>query len=175
MMTKSQPLAWGAHVTPEFIRRLYRLCDELGWTEDHASWLMACMAFETGRSFSPSKRNPQSSATGLIQFMAATAKGLGTTTHALARLSAVAQLAYVQRYFSANAKRITSLEDLYMAILWPRGIGKHLEYVLWRTGARAYFVNRGLDKNRDGKVTKREAVAKVRALLADGLKPGNVY
>lgn len=174
-MTPTKPLPWGARVSPEFRARVYRLCDNLGWSEDHAAWLMSCMAFESGRTFSPSVRNPASSATGLIQFMAATARGLGTTTAALARMSAVEQLGYVERYFRPYAARIRSLEDMYMAILWPRGIGQILEYVLWKTGTRAYAVNRGLDANRDGRVTKREAAAKVRAMLDEGYSMRNVY
>ena len=174
-MTPTKPLPWGARVSPEFRARVYRLCDNLGWSENHAAWLMACMAFESGRTFSPSVRNPSSSATGLIQFMAATARGLGTTTAALARMSAVEQLGYVERYFRPYAGRIRSLEDMYMAILWPRGIGQVLEYVLWKTGTRTYAVNRGLDANRDGKVTKREAAAKVRAMLDEGYLKANVW
>lgn len=174
-MTPTKPLPWGARVSADFRARVYRLCSNLGWNEDHAAWLMACMAFETGRTFSPSVRNPSSSATGLIQFMAATARGLGTTTKALARMSAVEQLGYVERYFRPHAGRIRSLEDMYMAILWPRGIGQVLEYVLWKTGTRTYAVNRGLDANRDGKVTKREAASKVRAMLDEGYLKANVW
>lgn len=171
----TKPLAWGARVSADFRERVYALCAALGWSEDHASWLMACMAFETGQTFSPSVRNPASSATGLIQFMAATARGLGTTTTRLARMSAVEQLAYVEAYFRPTARRIRSLEDLYLAILWPKGVGQALEYVLWKTGTRAYWVNRGLDRNRDGQVTKAEAAAKVREQLLIGLLPGRVW
>lgn len=46
-----------------------------------------------------------SGATGLIQFMPATAQGMGTTTAALAAMSAVQQLDYVQRYFKPYAAR----------------------------------------------------------------------
>ena len=166
-------IAWGAKVSPEFKLRVFLLCDNLGWTAAHANWLMACMAFETGRTFSPRVRNPGSSATGLVQFMDATARGMGTTTAKLANMNAVEQLGWVERYFRPNASRIKSLEDMYMAILWPRGVGQALEYVLWKTGTRAYVVNRGLDKNRDGKVTKREAAAKVREQLEIGLQMGN--
>jgi hypothetical protein len=174
-MQSTRALAWGAQVTPAFRRRLYQLVSNLGWKEAQASELMAVMAFETGRTFSPSVSNPLSSATGLIQFMAATARGLGTSTQALARMSAVEQLDWVEKYFRPNAARIHTLEDLYMAVLWPRGIGKLLEYSLWKTGTRAYAVNKGLDANRDGRVTKREAAAAVRRQLKDGLQPGNVW
>lgn len=168
-------LSWGARVSPAFRTKVFSICRDLGWGSDHPDWLMACMAFETGREFRSNTRNPASSATGLIQFMAATARGLGTTTRKLAAMSEVDQLDYVKRYFQPYASRIHSLEDMYMAILWPRGVGQIAEYVLWKTGTRAYAVNRALDKNRDGRVTKREAANKVRAQLETGMRDPNVW
>ena len=138
------------------------------------SWLMACMAFETRRTFSPSVRNPNSSATGLIQFMAATAVNLNTTTAALAKMSAVEQLDYVGRYFQPFAGRIKSLSDCYMCILWPSAVGKPDSAVIFASGSNAYLVNKGLDLNKDGAVTKGECAAKVTAMLAEGLLPQNV-
>lgn len=173
-MKQTKPLPWGMKVSLDFKQKLFNMCERLKWTEDHAGWLMACMAFETGRTFSPSVRNPASSATGLIQFMEATARGMGTSTKELARMSATKQLDYVERYFKANAHKINSLEDMYMAILWPKGISQTLEYVLWKTGTRQYAVNRGLDKNRDGRVTKLEAASKVKELYYEGLLIKNV-
>lgn len=174
-MIPTQPLAWGARVSAQFRARVYALCDNLDWTEEHASWLMAVMAFETGRRFRSDTRNPVSSATGLIQFMAATALGMGTTTKKLAAMSEVEQLGWVERYFRPNARRIRSLDDMYMAVLWPSGIGQALEYVLWKTGTRAYAVNRGLDSNRDGRVSKREAASKVREQLGAGYRSENAW
>lgn len=175
-MTPEQiTLAWGAKVPHAFRAKVFTICRDLGWGDEHPSWLMACMAFETGRQFRSDTRNPHSSATGLIQFMAATARGLGTTTLKLAAMREVDQLDYVRRYFQPYAHRIHSLEDMYMAILWPRGVGQIIEYVLWKTGTRAYAVNRGLDANRDGRVTKREAAKKVRAQLVAGMRYPNVW
>ncbi len=172
-MRQTKPLAWGRQVSPGFRERLFQLCENLGWSEDQASDLMAIIAFETGRMFSPSVRNPRSSATGLIQFMAATAKALGTSTKALAAMTPEGQLDYVERYFRPHASRIKTLEDMYMTVLWPRAVGRTLEYVLWKTGTRAFAVNRGLDLNRDGRVTKREAAAKVREQREVGLGKGH--
>ncbi len=174
-MTPTQPLAWGAVVSPAFRARVYTLCDRLGWTEDHASWLMACIAFETGRTFSPSVRNPRSTATGLIQFMAGTARALGTSITALSRMDAVEQLAWVEKYFQAQADRIHTLDDLYLAILWPAAVGKPASHLLWPIGVPAYAANRGLDANRDARITKGEAAAKPRALLAEGLRRPYVW
>lgn len=174
-MDQTIPLCWGARVSTQFRLRLFRLCDELGWSERHASWLMACMAFETGRSFSPAQRNfGGSGAVGLIQFMATTARRLGTTTAALARMSAVEQLGFVERYFRPYAARVEGLEDMYLAILWPAAVGKPSGHVLWRRGTPTYAANRGLDLNRNGAVTKQEAAAKARELYAEGMLAGNV-
>jgi hypothetical protein len=107
--------------------------------------------------------------------MDSTARGLGTTTAALAKLTAVGQLNWVERYFMTNAHRINGLDDMYMAILWPKAVGKAPDHVLWRKGLPAYVANRGLDLNRDGAVTKREASAKVRLLHAEGMLPNNVW
>lgn len=154
-------LCWGQKVTPEFRNRLLQLCRKHGWTNDHANWLMAAMAFESGETFSPSIKNAAGSgATGLIQFMPSTAKGLGTTTSDLAKMSAVGQLFYVEQYFKPYAKRIASLPDMYMAILLPKYIGQPDSSVLF-SGGIAYRQNSGLDTNKDGLVTKLEASAKV--------------
>jgi hypothetical protein len=173
-MIQTLPLAWGKRVDQPFRDRVYRLCAELSWTEEHASWAMACMALETGRTFSPSIKSPVSSATGLIQFMRKTAAYLGTSTVALAKMSAVQQLDYVQRYFAPHAPRIRSLEDMYMAIIWPAAIGKPIDQVLWPRGTAQYKANKGLDRNGNGYVTKREAAQVVRDHLAEGMRPGNV-
>ena len=175
MTIPTQPLAWGARVSPAFRDRVYQIVQNFGWPESRASDLMAVMAFETGRSFAPNKRNPHSTATGLIQFMAATAKYLGTSTTALGRLTAEGQLYYVERYLQPFAPRINDIEDLYMAVLWPAAVGKPSDSILWRGGAPAYAVNRGLDLDKNGRITKREAAAKVREQLALGLQPGNVW
>lgn len=168
-------LAWGQKVSPEFRERVYRLCRSLGWTDEHASWLMACIAFESAETFSPSIRNAAGSgATGLIQFMPRTAKGLGTTVERLAQMSAVQQLDYVQAYFKPYARRVRTLSDMYMAILLPRAVGATEDSVLFDSGV-AYRQNAGLDKNKDGKITKAEAAEKVRAKYEKGLGSTYVY
>lgn len=168
-------LAWGARVSPQFRNFVRQMADD--FPPMQANWLMACMAFETGRTFSPSKKNPRSTATGLIQFMAATAKNeLNTTTAALARMTAEKQLEYVWLYFRNRIRErgpITRLSDCYMAILNPSAMGKPDDHVMWVKGSQAYAVNAGLDVDRDHEITKAEASAKVAALLAEGLKPEN--
>ena len=140
------------------------------------SWLMACIAWESGRTFSASVKNMAGSgAVGLIQFMPATAKGLGTSVEALASMTAEDQLNYVYRYFRPWKGKLRSLADVYMTILWPAAVGKPEGAVLWDRSNRptTYRQNAGLDVNRDGEITKAEAAAKVSGLLVEGLKPEN--
>jgi hypothetical protein len=168
-------LAWGAEVSPAFRARVGAMAKYL---EVDPSHLMACMAFETGETFDPSIRNAVGSgAVGLIQFMPATAQALGTTSEALARMSAVAQLNYVERYFAPRRGKLKTLEDVYMAILWPTAVGKPDSHVLFDRKdprfPRRYVQNSGLDINKDGRITKGEAAARVRKKLDKGLLPEN--
>lgn len=164
-------LAWGKKVSPTFAARVIQMCHQFGWELDHASWLMSCMAFESGETFSPSIRNAAGSgAVGLIQFMPSTAFLLNTTAEGLAAMSAEDQLYFVSKYFTPYASRIHTLSDMYMAILLPKYIGKSDDAVLF-SGGISYRQNSGLDTNKDGIVTKLEASAKVQAKLARGLMP----
>lgn len=158
--TSGTEIIYGSQVTNEFSEKVIQICGELGL---NPNYLMAAMAFETGGSFDPAQKNfAGSGATGLIQFMPRTAEGLGTTTADLAKMSAIEQLDYVKAYFLPYAGKLDTLEDLYMAILWPRAIGQPNSYVLWSQGTKAYEQNSGLDSNGDGSVTKGEAAGKVR-------------
>lgn len=168
-------LAWGKRVTKPFRERV--LLISAGLSID-ANFLMACMAFETGNSFSPSVLNAAGSgAVGLIQFMPQTAQALGTTSQKLAAMSAVKQLDFVELYFKPRAGKLKTLEDVYMAILWPAAIGKSNSHVLFDKAdpknPKRYVQNAGLDYDRDGLITKFEAAARVRKRLEEGLLPAN--
>ena len=130
--------------------------------------LYAVMGFETGGTFDPAQKNKAGSgATGLIQFMPETAKGLGTTTDELAKMTRTEQMKYVEKYLSNKGIEGKGLSDLYMSILFPAAVGKSDDYVLFGKGAMpdyrgiAYDRNKGLDLNNDGSITKAEASSKV--------------
>lgn len=163
-------LAWGRKVPTEFAEKVNAICGRIGIDP---SWLMACMAFETGRTFKSSTQNPISKATGLIQFMPTTALGLGTTVGELAQMPEIDQLDYVEKYFEPFRNKLRTLSDTYMAILWPKGVGKPEDEVLFDESTKAYLQNRGLDINKDGGITKAEASAFVVRQLEDGLSPEN--
>jgi hypothetical protein len=165
-----QPVAWGKRVTPEFRRKVVAVAHRLGLDP---STLMAVMAFETGRRFHPATLNRRSGATGLIQFMPRTAEALGTSTRALAAMSELRQLDFVERYLKPYAGKMTDLPSAYMAVLWPAAVRKPLSHVLFAAPTAAYEQNKGLDADKDGKVTKAEAAAKVQRMLMEGMRPEN--
>lgn len=160
-------VAWGKKVSAPFKHKVVEISAEL---DIDPNYLMAAMAFESARTFSANIENPYSGAVGLIQFMPGTARGLGTSTAALKRMNAVAQLDYVRRYFLPYKGRLKDLSDLYMAILWPRAIGKPSSHVLFAQGSKEYRQNKGLDVNTDGVVTKVEAANKVHQHLVEGMR-----
>lgn len=174
-MTTQYPvhLAWGSKVSRAFALRVIQAGKDFNLDPN---WLMACMAFESARTFSPKVKNPKSSAVGLIQFMSATAKFYHTTTEALAAMTAEKQFDYVWLYFRdairANGP-LKSLADCYMAILWPKAIGEPDGTALWVSGQSAYAVNAGLDADKNHIITKAEAAARVGAMLIEGLGPNN--
>jgi hypothetical protein len=162
-------IAWGTRVPVEFRTKVVQIADRLQVDPNH---LMAAMAFETAETFSPSIPNQAGSgAVGLIQFTTPAAQCLRTTTAALGKMTALQQLDYVERYFKecAGSRKPATLEDLYMAILWPRAVGEPDDYILWQAPDIRYNQNRGLDRNGDGTVTKREAASLVKEKLEKGL------
>lgn len=186
-------IAWSAKVSPEFVAKVKKIVAMLRMPTSGADDLMACMAWESAETFSSSVRNAAGSgATGLIQFMPATAlpyyntaaeiakmdaatkkaKGLEACDR-LAKLTPEQQLDFVYKYFEPYAGRLKNLGDLYMAILWPAGIGKADSFVLWDKASRptTYRQNAGLDINKDDLITRAEALAKVNAKLTRGLQP----
>ena len=160
-------LAWGKKVSLPFKRKVIAISARLGIDPNN---LMAAMAFESARTFSADIVNKASGATGLIQFMPKTAESLGTTTAKLAAMTAVEQLDFVETYFLPHAGKLGDLNDLYMAILWPKAIGKPASFVLFAAPEKAYQLNRGLDANDDGAVTKAEAANRVQQHLIEGMR-----
>ncbi len=151
------------HVTPEFIEAVEDMAERLGTKPEY---LLAAMSFETGGSFDPSIQN-RIKATGLIQFLKSTAINLGTTVDRLARMSAVAQLVFVEKYFNPFAGRLGTLEAVYTAIL--SGTPKRPDTILFKVGTPEYKLN-PLDWDNDGNITAREATAIVAARMFGGVK-----
>ncbi|WP_349672870.1 PAAR-like protein [Lacrimispora sp.] len=145
------------YVTRDFKNKAAGVAKELGLDPDD---LMTVMAFESG--LNPAQKNMAGgSATGLVQFMPMVAEELNTTTNELSKMSGVEQLDYVFGYLYPQKGKISTLGDIYMRILCPEAIGKDSSYILYSSGTNEYTKNKGLDFNKDGKITKQEAVQRV--------------
>jgi hypothetical protein len=102
-------------------------------------------------------------AMGWIQFVAKTLRGFGKSFVGLSMMTKDQQAQLVIRYLAPHQGRLDSLEELYMAILWPSAIGQNDDYVLFRgPDSRAYRQNRGLDRDRDGAVDRAEVCRTIR-------------
>lgn len=132
-----------------FVNEVKAMAGRLGVKPE---WIFAVMKNESGMD--PKAVNPYSNATGLIQFMPATARGLGTSVEALKNMSAMDQLKYVEKYFKPYAGKIKSGPDMYMATFWPAGLGKPDSYKIG--GATVARQNKIFDLNRDGQITAGE-------------------
>lgn len=155
--------------TPEFRARLVEVANWLGVDPTD---LAAIMDFESG--FNPRAVNHSSQATGLIQWMPATAANLYSLTVAqIASLSAVDQLELVRKYFAGIRGRGLDAHQLYM-LVW-NGSPAAPDTVLGVSDAgghsgKVYAQNKGLDLNHDGKITAGEASAIVRSIAAAARK-----
>lgn len=162
----SKPLIWmkrviqlfGNKIAEEFRNKVIIVGDELDLDPNH---MMACFALETGVSFKTNIKNPNSSASGLIQFMESTAKGLGTTTEKLRSMNHVEQMDYVKMYFVNIANQVGiptsqwTLHDVYISIFTPSAIKKKADDIIYRDGQDAYKVNLYHDVNKDRAITKK--------------------
>lgn len=149
--------------TPGFRAELLRMAKRLGLAADP---IAAVMALESG--FDAQIVNPDGGATGLIQFMPATARRLGTTTEALRAMNATAQLRYVEQFFrSVPALRPGSRAgDYYMATFMPAFINLPDAAPVAFKGDRIYTSNAGLDGNKDGVLTVGDVRSKLENELA---------
>lgn len=121
--------------------------------------LAAVISFETGGTFNPAAKNKNSSATGLIQFMAGSGgtKGqyYGMSRDKFASLSFDEQMNYVEKYFKDRSSNFragnegkNTVGDVYGAVT---GWG-------YKRGSDAYELNKVWDSNNNGIIEKGEMV-----------------
>lgn len=135
-----------------FIEKVKAVSNRLGIP---AEWLMIVMAGETSFTFRPDIRsgNQPTGAVGLIQFTGDTAKGLGTTKDALAKMSNVAQLDYVEAHFKPYKGRMKSIGDVYIVVFAPAYFGKPDTTKAYQSPSTAYKNNSSLDVAKKGYIT----------------------
>jgi hypothetical protein len=138
---------------PDFQQKLQKVASALGTTPEA---LLAVIKHESGGK--PYAVNPYSGATGLIQFMPATAQRLGTNVQDLKQMDAVQQLDFVYKYYKMTGVGDGSVGDLYVATFMPKYLGYPPNTVLGQRGAggfagQVYDQNKVLDRNQDGQIT----------------------
>jgi len=153
------------NVTPEFLRQVEGVAQRVGAKPEE---LMGVMSLETMGTFRPSVANPDTHATGLIQFMPRTAQGLGTSIGELSRMTPAEQLPWVEKYLSQPAYRgrVGTLEGLYSAVLPGHIMGP--DEVMFRPGTAAYNANKWLDTDHQNGISVQEAVQQVRIRMGQG-------
>lgn len=141
---------------PNFQKAVQAMCGRLGVNPDH---MKLVMWRESG--ISASAVNKSSDATGLIQFMPKTARGLWTTVEALRQMSAVEQLKYVEKYYAPYKGQLNSPADLYLVTFYPLALQKWDNFIFGseKSGKYANTVakqNPGIAKFSGGNKITRE-------------------
>lgn len=146
---------------PDFLSELQAVAARL---ETRPEWLLNVMACES--SFIPSARNrqPGQTASGLMQIIESTARGLGTTTAEIRRMNPIGQLQLVEKYFAPFRGRLGTLADVYLAAFRGFAIEGGPDTIVAPLNnsakeRRAYSLNSGLDLNGDRNITKGEIEA----------------
>lgn len=161
-------LVWGAGRSLDFKTKVIAVAHALSVPRD---FLMACMALETGRSFDPAQKGTVGGTMGLIQFTPGNAKYLGTSTEALAKMSDVDQLDYVEKHFSKYRGRLHTMADVYLTIFYPNAVGRGAGHTIFTAAndPKNYRNNKGVDTDGDGTITGGEAAGKATAMFFEGL------
>lgn len=181
--------AWSKLVSSEFLAAVVAGCAKRGWPIEAVDWLMACMHFETGGTFSPSIQNRGGAKYfGLIQFGNDAAEDMSNvyktdiTVPKLVAMSQIQQLEWVFKYFdmwTGRGKKITQLEDFYLVIFYPAAVGKKADEVLFTKDsaipkiAKSYVQNSGFDSNKDGSITVGEISARLYDTYYKGMDTAN--
>lgn len=156
--------SWLTHSDPRVRARLLELARANGWD---ANAIAAVIARESAGD--PQAQNPHTQATGLIQWMPATAKLYGTTAAGLARMSALRQLDLVERYFASafRGRPPAEVGDYYLATFMPSLAAQPDELQIGVRGSKVYEQNAGLDANGDGVLDVGDVKQAIRRTYAD--------
>jgi phosphatidylserine/phosphatidylglycerophosphate/cardiolipin synthase-like enzyme len=145
-----------ADLSDGFFAAMHTIAATLG---TQAEFMLAVMNSESG--IRASAHNPNGHASGLIQFMPATLRGLGWTQghEAFRRLTADEQLPFVERYYLPHVRQgLNSTARLYQTTFLPATLGRGSEPdtvivdIHHNDNVSAYAPNRGLDRRGDGRI-----------------------
>jgi hypothetical protein len=140
----------GVHNTqndPEFNTTLEAYSKKYGIDKD---WVNRLIALESRGDSSVKSKVKGSTASGLIQMIDKTARGLGTTAEDLRKMTPSEQLPYAFKYWNQYKGKIKQPSDLYIANMLPDALGKPDDY---RLPSKYYSGNSGIDKEKKGYIT----------------------
>ena len=126
--------------------RLDELATKHGFTVDQ---ILTVIQKES--NFKTTAENPKSKATGLIQFIPDTAKGLNTSISEIAEMDAIAQLDLIDRYFEQNH---TKGQHPYITVAYPKASSMDMDDII-ATPDSIIAKQNPVWQNKDGNVTKR--------------------
>ncbi|QHV97569.1 lysozyme family protein [Spirosoma endbachense] len=154
-----------------FLNKVITICNRLGIDPN---WLMIVMRFESANTFSPSVKNPNSEAYGLIQFTAVGISGLGVTLDQLRAMDAVSQLDWVEKYLNPYRGKMTDLYGVYLAVFAPAYIGRPDAQKVYVSPSKQYTANKPLDTNNDGVITVGEIKQVISRYIPAGYSAGSI-
>lgn len=160
-------MIYKSKLSKQQVDALLSLKEKLSFNDEQLDYLIACMMFES--NLNPQAINKISKAVGLIQFMPSTLKSLGFDYNTVYNMSFIQQLDLVYLYFKPYCKKTKTLEDMYMAILYPSFIGKPNDKPLFVKGTIQYNQNCALDRSNKGVITKQDACYYVKQRYNKGL------
>lgn len=132
---------------PDFMTKVSMLEDKYG--DGFKEELFKVMKGESG--FNPRAKNPQGSASGLFQFIATTAEGLGVSTTDILRMEPVEQLELYEKYLDQYG--YDGSVSLGMMQAAPAFANKSPDTIIYDVGSEAWRVNPGWRTSKNGPIT----------------------
>jgi hypothetical protein len=138
-----------------FLKEVNRIAKELGVDPS-----LLLIKFYIESKIKPWERNKQSGASGIFQLMPANMPK-GMTAKQFRTLTATEQLKHYEAYILPLKKYLRNkdgkieIENLYVGNLCPAALVEGRE-TLYSAPSQAYLQNKGLDCNRDGKITRKD-------------------
>lgn len=172
----------GSKLDDEFFVRLNEMCNRLKVKPED---MLAIMYLESG--LDPNVANPKFTARGLTQIEPYILKNLGWkgSYNEFGKLNAIDQLPYIEKYFRnvlGKAGQVRSPTQLYIANFWPAAL-RNPDVMKGDPSAvivdsakypKEYHDNKGLDVDKDGKITYGDLMRLVNG-KKKSLNQNNVY
>ena len=163
--SKAKPSKGAPPLTDGFYNKVVEISKRIGCDPND---LMGVMYSESRIN---SKSTNSIGATGLIQFIPSTAKSLGTTCDQLRNMSPEEQLVYVEKYLQRQKSKAKIPDGqkigrgtLYALVFLPAFANRD---VLTSQGEKYYTANKGLDVDKDGKITKSDLDKRVQNKICE--------